>query len=193
LEAAIPPSAKVDGSSPNFSMDRKGLIMFTYKVGYHSYEESAYAEYSHALKLNAKDLEAIIEDCLFAVMEMAADDKLTKYPLFVSDDGPPFQEIMGSDEFDGELKKRGFVPVEYQERFSAFGWKSAIEPKSWNHDNTDDKNSQLTQRLKDRCEKAGIVITTKTGDTCTGKDAQGNNVYGKYEYTGLARKEKKGG
>ena len=134
--------------------------MPVYQIGYGTCEESEFWEFEHDDVLTKDDLRQIVEDCLLEVMDMEAGkfgEGGFHKGLYVGDDGPTFQSLMGEPAFMCLLKDRGFRQIQYEESFSLFGWASAIKPGDWDS-HTGDVTGDMQVSLKARTETAGIYV-----------------------------------
>jgi hypothetical protein len=145
--------------------------MPVYQIGYGTCEESEYWELEHDDIFSKEELQQIVEDCLFEVMELEAGrfgESGHHKGLFVSDDGPSFQHLMGERSFMCLLAERGFRKVDYETSCSVFGWASAVKPGDWSS-HAGDPTRDMQDNLKARIDRAGIYVegfqTKKKGST----------------------------
>ena len=134
---------------------------YIYEIGYGSYEESEYWQYSHKEKLTDKQLRQHVQDAIFHVLESSVgnydEQGFHKDHFHVSEGGPSFQEILTSTKFHDYLKAQGFIRVEYTQRFGIFGWAASLDPKDWDG-TTDSARVKFCEELKQRCDEAGIQV-----------------------------------
>jgi len=99
--------------------------MFTYKIGYGSYEESEFVELQHENEYNDELLHEIVVQAIKTVLsDLAQTDE------YYGEAGPNYQDI--HDQVIGELiLNHGFQKVEYRTTWSVFGWPSLTDPKDW--------------------------------------------------------------
>jgi len=136
--------------------------MYLYNIGYGTCEESEYHQFYHTTKYTDEELEDIVVQCFCEIIEYSAGrfDETGDHDnprLWVNEKGIKFSELMGEPIFNELLEKKGFKQVEFVARFSCFGWASAMLPgdwKSW----ASEKNETYQTRIKEFCEKKGIII-----------------------------------
>jgi len=139
--------------------------MFIYDVGYGTYEESENIQVMHEKRFTEKQFNKIIEDCLLAVLIKIGKPK----SKFNHEREPSFQELLtkmsfkknrktGEGEryhyFMKELEKQGFREVQFEQKWSVFGWASAINPKDWmDKYSVGSEREKLARRLRRRLFK----------------------------------------
>ena len=90
--------------------------VYSYKIGYHSYEESSYTDLLHEKKFTEKELLAMLAVCFAQV----GKDKDTIQDLY---DERESIELL--------CKEFGFKRIEYQETVSLFGWTRLLDKNDW--------------------------------------------------------------
>jgi len=99
--------------------------MFTYKIGYGSYEESEFVELQHENEYSNDQLHEIVVQAIKAVLA----DVIQTDEYFV-ESGPSYQHIH-DQVIEKLLSEHGFRKVEYRATWSVFGWPSLTDPKDW--------------------------------------------------------------
>lgn len=130
-----------------YIMEKKEMDnMYFYSVGYGSYEDSGYIQFTHSSKFSDEQLERVVEDCLFEVLKkFGTEDSNFSELMFHGDRERYFMTAM---------KKRGFVPLKYTARFSVFGWANSIDPEDWEETlRGDNVTRRLQKNLKKRMEE----------------------------------------
>lgn len=102
--------------------------MFRYKLGYHSCEESYYFEVEHETLYSQDTLCGFIAEYLDEYEHRQESEGI----LFSSyqDIFHPFADDIPSIK-DWLIKNKGFVPIEYTEVISVFGWAQIEDKTSW--------------------------------------------------------------
>jgi hypothetical protein len=134
---------------------------FVYDIGYGTCEESQYWQYMHEEKFTSDEIQKIVEDCLFEVIEYVSGLKTEPRDLMnrlhFLESGPSFQGLMGTPKFHERLKKRGFKAIEFEAKCNLFGWASAIKPGDWDC-HADSTDGKFQENLLRRMKKAGIYV-----------------------------------
>lgn len=137
--------------------------MYLYDVGYGTYEESSFRQWQHAQKFSKEELAAKVEEALwlalYAIASRTPKQREAEY-IFVGEDGITFQHLLGTDQFVAAMEQLGFTQVQFQASWSVFGWASTISTDSW-RSTTDEEHIGLVNRLKQRCDAAGIIVVAK--------------------------------
>ena len=135
------------------------MELYTYKVGYSSYEDSAYWELKHEKKFTEKQFNKIVEECLLAVLIKIASPK----ERWDHRREPSFATLLTEREervnkktkkkqylpiFLYEMEKHGFEIMEFEQSWNIFGWPSAIKPGDWDGKYRDKERYNLTRRLR---------------------------------------------
>lgn len=116
--------------------------MYLYKIGYYSMEESDYIELQHDKKFSDDEMSEMIAE---ATIDTIRKEGITKYT---------FQCIFSSDNFIQFLKNKfNFKELEYELKWSAFGWASIYDKNDWKHDRDESLN-----KITDAVKKAGFNI-----------------------------------
>jgi hypothetical protein len=138
--------------------------MNTYKIGYHSYEESEYFELQHEKKFTEDEFLNIVADAMKKVMwhKKEEDDlyscygdarSFVKYLARGEDNNDSFFKL---DDLFSEIKpyllEAGFVEVKYENEVSFFGWSEVIG-SGWKNESGGITN-KLIELLKPEAEKA---------------------------------------
>ena len=136
--------------------------MYIYDIGYGTFEESHFWQYSHEKKFTNRQIELIVGDCIFEVIDYLS--RLTRRPTDIMnwvhflEDGPNFQDLMEKPKFHKALQKRGFKPMEFEAKINLFGWASSIK-NNWKACDKD-IDVRIRNRLKRCLRKDGIYIKT---------------------------------
>lgn len=102
-------------------------MMFLYKLGYGSYEDSMYSEIASEKEFSDDEFKQIVIKAIIRVMEGIAS---RKYKVYLQGEGPSYEDIheyVLTELLDAD----GFQKVEYKSTWGCFGWPSLIEPTSW--------------------------------------------------------------
>ncbi len=118
--------------------------MHFYDVGYGSYEDSSYYQYCHETAFTKEQFDQIIEDCLVEAL----------HTTFPSHEGhhwywpPNFSDVLGTHAFHNAVKKRGFTPIQFHQRWDCMGWGAIDDPSDWS-----ESNKEILDRLLPRIPK----------------------------------------
>jgi hypothetical protein len=98
--------------------------MYFYKIGYHSYEESAFAELTHENKYTDEEIHNIVSNAVIRVLQEIVAKK--KKCIFNSSyEG--LHDLITED----LIEMDGFKKVKYQSIWSCFGWASVTNEEDW--------------------------------------------------------------
>ena len=101
-------------------------MLYLYKFGYGSYEDSAFAEVSHSKQFSEKEFDKLVTEAIIRVLQGIISKK---YDPFLHEDGISYESI--HEYVLEELKKYGFEEIKYQAEWSIFGWPSIVDKSSW--------------------------------------------------------------
>jgi hypothetical protein len=109
--------------------------MYTYKIGYGSYEESEFVELQHENEYSNDQLHEIVVIAIKAVLT-----DLIHLDEYFGENGPNYQDIH-DQVIEKLLLEHDFRQVDYRASWSVFGWPSLTDPKDWEgqRDNVIDK------------------------------------------------------
>lgn len=113
--------------------------MYTYNIGYHTYEENDYIQLYHKKKFSKKEFAELIADVVSKIVG-STKERTT------------FQDILYS--IAEELTKNyGFKRIKFAADFSVFGWADILDENDWKYDR-DEQLKKLTRKIKK--EKSSI-------------------------------------
>lgn len=123
--------------------------MYNYKIGYGSYEDSYYVELQHEECFTQEQLtemiaEAAVElwDHLYELNSEGGLCRMTVARFFIQDDKYNIRDWL--------VEHKGFTFMDYQERWSIFGWYRLNEPDTWSREVKNDKSVPvILQALKE--------------------------------------------
>lgn len=126
-------------------------MMFLYKFGYGSYEDSMYSEIASEKEFSEDEFKEVVIKAIIRVMEGVATGK---YRVYLHGEGPSYAAIH-EYVLRELLEVDGFQMVEYKSTWGCFGWPSLIEPTSWESQRGQDLNEvtntiplELRQKIK---------------------------------------------
>lgn len=122
-------------------------MKYLYKVGYGSYEDSAYAELTHETCYSEEELHKLIVNAIIKVLESIMDNQCK---VSLDEEGVSYEEI--HDHVITELIVHdGFKKVAYQAQWSCFGWPSIVSEDSWKGQRDETLNkiySEIPEKLR---------------------------------------------
>jgi len=129
--------------------------MYNYKVGYGTYEESEFFEFSHEKKLTHKELMKCFEIALTNMAIKTVSNPEEQWRFNPEDDTDPlglsYQDMMyPGEDFIKEMEKQGFTKVQYQESVCVFGWGNAFV-NDWKSCRNDEEK-EMGQRISEKCK-----------------------------------------
>ena len=62
-----------------------------------------------------------------------------------------------------EMGKRGLKPIQFENRYSVFGWVSSVDPEDWGEQN-DDTSRDLAKKLCRRIEDEGMIVEARKNE-----------------------------
>ena len=141
--------------------------MFLYKVGFSTFEESLYHEFSHRLEFTEDELWNMVG----AVLEKVAVEKARediKDDITINKSGSksssvtamPVQmgELMRQDSFIKGMKSKGFKTANYVATVDCDGWSSVFGNKKRLDDwHPCEKQKKMHKRIRKFLEKEGIM------------------------------------
>jgi len=117
-------------------------MTYNYKIGYHSHEESDYVELQHEKKFSDNELTEMIAEATVEIIKKRTGNYTHN-----------FQDIFGDSSLIQYLiEKFGFKLIEYELRWSAFGWASIFDKTNWKEDRGDHLD-----KITDAVNKAGFT------------------------------------
>jgi hypothetical protein len=140
--------------------------VYLYRVGYGSYEDSEYFELMHADKLSCEYLHKVVVQCINGVLKDIISGKIK---ICLMEDGVSYEDI-NEDVINKMIQFYGFKKVEYQAKWSVFGWPSITCDKSWGEQRGDvliRVTEEIPQDIKDKINEmvAGMVEAWKLKPT----------------------------
>lgn len=130
-----------------------------YRIGYSTYEESHYVETEHDEEFTHEQLRGFVFDALLAAAISEYEESKRWYHETEGQEDRKFDYIsvgslMENPEFDKCLcEKHGFRKMEYQERFTMFGWSSPFGDREGWGGETDDDEKEMLKNLKTEFHK----------------------------------------
>lgn len=141
---------KEDNGSSTLSIGFKGDIMYKYKVGYGSYEESEFVELEHEEEISAEEFKRIIYEATYRVLE---DIKAKRTDVMTYKEG--IEDLTFQDILEPVIQKLindfDFKEIEYTESWSCFGWAAIVNNDDWRGQRGDSLD-QLNKFLNLRCK-----------------------------------------
>ncbi len=125
-------------------------------------------QFVHEEEFSKEELMDIVEDCLFEVIEYAAQqddewmDNNDLMPPHVYHDGPHMYGCVSCDPFREAMSKRGFEPLQYTAKIDCSD-RPVLEYEETDWLEKDEK--ELVKRLERRCAEAGIRLVEETTDS----------------------------
>jgi len=121
---------------------------YLYNIGYSTAEDSLYFQMWHTQKFTEKELEAHVEDALWAAIlwevefhkELKCKGDWKEYTTFSS--------LIYDDDFLKTLVSKGFERAEFEATWSCDGWHLALDREG----RRQDKENKLAGRLLNRLE-----------------------------------------
>lgn len=104
---------------------------YIYSLGYSSYEESFYKQFSHEQKFSQQEFDKIIIDLSVTILKERKEDLISFQHIF-------FEVIE-------KLKEKGFKELKFTAKFNVFGWANLLDPNDWKSD----REKQLNQITKE--------------------------------------------
>lgn len=136
--------------------------MYLYKIGYGSYEDSCFTEFTHEEKFSEEELNSLVISAIIRALEGVASGE---NECFLMKDGVSYEDIQTF--VDEELEKDGFVPTKYQARWSCFGWPSLVSKDAWigqRGDVLDQIYDKIPVELREKIVKMGREWTKKSDE-----------------------------
>ena len=133
------------------------MMHFIYEVGYGTCEESNYMQFLHENKLSEKQLSKYVEECIVAVLpkmiKPRSEFEHIRTPSFqrVIDFQLPIRKkgqlVKLRHLFVEEMRKRDFKVLGFEQKWSIFGWASALDPTDWSA-YTDKNHVNFCRRIR---------------------------------------------
>ena len=95
--------------------------MYNYEIGYHSYEESPSTVLQHRKKFSDEEITNMVGEAILFIYRDKKDEKF--HAEF---------EYMMETVICYLIWKKGFVRMEFEKKWSIFGWASLLNPDDWN-------------------------------------------------------------
>jgi hypothetical protein len=103
---------------------QEDVVRKTYKIGYYSYEELHYFEYTHKKEFSKSELSAIVYACLRVACQKLMNEYSQSELLQNSPYNVSFEDMFEDELFYEEMKNKGFERVNYTAEIAVFGWAS---------------------------------------------------------------------
>lgn len=134
--------------------------MYLYKVGYYSYEECQYYEYSHETEYSKDEFYDICRKCIVKV----AKKFVSKFDdpdahVYMSENGFRFADIAKED-LDEEMAAKGFTRVKYKACYALDGWDSLCNDTKFNSmlDAENEESYKLAELMPKSLKKKALAI-----------------------------------
>jgi len=115
--------------------------IFTYNVGYHSYEESEYTQLLHSEEFTEQQLLEWVTEAIIQIMRESGRKRYSK-----KFEG--WYEYLHSRVIDYLVENKGFKELKFQASFSLFGW-SSIFTDNWGKQVSDDNMSVIRRAVRE--------------------------------------------
>jgi len=114
-------------------------MMFTYRIGYWTCEESEYDYLTHETQFTEEELDKMVHD---SVVKAIGIEKKQEHPYVHS------YENIHTRTINLLCSDYGFEPTKIEGNWTVFGWASMFLPNDWDmYRNEPDKLTSLTKRL----------------------------------------------
>lgn len=121
--------------------------MYVYEIGYHSYEESSHKHWKHEQRFSRAELTDIVAECIAeSIKESKAHPQDDWFTTLDVDDN--IDALITSGPFEGGLRQRGFIDLEYAEVMSFFGWVSPGERRQAFKGHAVDEDNILHEKIR---------------------------------------------
>lgn len=112
-------------------------MTYFYEIGYGSPEESEFSSLTHESKLTEDDIDTMIIEAIIKIVEDAENIYISGY------------EDMHHSVIEYLVQEKGFEKVEYEEKWSVFGWPSLFDKEDWG-EQRGEKLNKITEELNKR-------------------------------------------